>query len=242
MSVQTGLYVSLSAQMALQKRLDTIADNVANAGTVGFRATGVKFEDLVSGTGEGSIAFASTGVDYLSTQSGALSRTGDPFDFAIKGDAWFGIDTPAGTVMTRDGRFTMRDTGELVTHEGYPVLDAGGAPLQLDPTGGAPEAGKDGTLRQNGKLVGAIGLFSFDPGTNFQRFGNSGVILAGPPQPIVDQPEVGVAQGFVEESNVNPMREMSELINVQRTFEDAATLIRDSESSLDDAIKTLGSS
>lgn len=241
MPMQTGLYVSLSAQMALQKRLDTIADNVANANTIGFRATGVKFQDLVSGTGDKSVDFASSGANFLSGQAGALNKTDDPFDFAVQGDAWFGISTPAGVVMTRDGRFTMNSNGQLVTHEGYPVLDAGGAPLQLNPNDGPPVAGKDGTLRQSGKLIGAIGLYTFKPGPDVQRFGNSGVIPASPPVPVVDHPEVGVEQGFVEESNVNPMLEMSKLITVQRTFEDAATLIRDSESTLDDAIKTLGS-
>jgi len=240
MSIQTGLYVSLSAQIALQKRLETLADNVANANTAGFRATGVKFEDLVHGLGSRSVEFASTGTDFLSPRGGALERSGDAFDFAVQGDAWFAIATPAGTVMTRDGRFTMLGTGELVTHEGYAVLDAGGAPLQLDPTGGAPDAGRDGTLLQNGKPVGAIGLFQFDPGENVRRFGNSGVIPNGAPEPIVDRADIGVLQGFVEQSNVNPVLEMTHLIAVQRAFENAATLIRDSESSLDDAVKQLG--
>src|SRR5690606_88590 len=113
---------------------------------------GVKFEDVVSGLGEKSVSFASTGDTYLSPAAGSLRETGNPFDFAIKGDAWFGIETPAGTVMTRDGRFTMLETGQLVSIEGYPVLDAGGAPIQLDPRNGAPEAGADGVLRQDGQL------------------------------------------------------------------------------------------
>ncbi|MGN6467224.1 MAG: flagellar basal-body rod protein FlgF [Rhizobiaceae bacterium] len=237
----TGLYVSLSAQMALQKRLDTIADNVANANTIGFRATGIKFEDVVAGSGQNSVDFASSGTNFLSGKGGAMSRTGDPYDFAIQGDAWFGIQTPAGTVMTRDGRFTVSPNGELVTHEGYGVLDAGGAPIQLNANDGPPVAGKDGTLRQGGKLVAAIGLFTFNPGPNFQRFGNSGVIPTGRPTAVVDDSTVGVEQGFLEQSNVDPMREMARLITVQRTFEDTASLVHESESSLDDAIKTLGS-
>jgi flagellar basal-body rod protein FlgF len=241
MAIPTGLYVSLSAQMALQKRLDTIADNVANANTVGFRATGIKFEDVVTGSGQKSVDFASSGTNFLSRKAGAMSRTGDPYDFAVQGNAWFGIQTPAGTVMTRDGRFTISPSGELVTHEGYAVLDAGGAPLQLNASEGPPVAGKDGTLRQNGKLVGALGLFTFDPGPNVQRFGNSGVIPTGRPSPVVDDSTVGVQQGYLEQSNVDPMLEMAKLIAVQRTFEDTASLVHESEATLDDAIKTLGS-
>jgi flagellar basal-body rod protein FlgF len=238
--LQDGLYVSLSAQMALEKRLTTIADNVANMSTVGFRATEVKFQDVVTGVGQDAVSYTSPGDTYLSGKAGGLTQTLNPFDFAVQGDAWFGIDTPAGTVLTRDGRFTMTDSGQLVTLEGYPVLDSGGSPIQLDPSAGAPEAGRDGVIRQQGRLVGSIGLFSYNPGPNFTRFGNSGVVPSSPPDPVVDRIDVGVAQGFVEESNVNPVLEMTRLIMVQRSFENAMALTRDTETSLDDAVKTLG--
>jgi len=120
------------------------------------------------------------------------------------------------------------------------LLDAGGAPIQLDPQGGPPEAGADGTLRQNDQLVGAIGLYNFQPGANFTRYGNSGIVPPGAPEPIVDRMDVGIAQGFVEDSNVNPVLEITRLIQVQRAFEHVSALIRDSETSLDQAISTLG--
>ena len=239
--LQNGLYVALSSQIALEKRLNTIADNVANVSTVGYRATGVKFEDVVSGLGDKSLSFVSSGDTYVSTATGQMRETGNPFDFAIKGDAWFGIETPAGTVMTRDGRFSLTANGELVTVEGYPVLDAGGAPIQLDPRNGPPRAGADGSLRQGEQLVGALGLFHFEPGPNFVRFGNSGIVPAREPEPVVDRLDAGVAQGFLEDSNVNPVLEITRLIMVQRAFENGAALIRDTESSYDEAIKTLGS-
>ena len=239
--MQNGLYVALSSQIALEKRLNTIADNVANASTVGFRATGVKFEDVVSGINDKALSFVTSGDTYISNTNGPLRETGNPFDFAIKGDAWFGIETPGGTVMTRDGRFTMTENGELLTIEGYPVLDAGGAPIQLDPRNGPPRAGADGSLRQGDNLVGALGLFNFDPGENFVRYGNSGIIPARTPEPVTDRSDTGIAQGFLEESNVNPVLEITRLIMVQRAFENGAAMIRDTESSYDEAIKTLGS-
>jgi flagellar basal-body rod protein FlgF len=239
--MQDGLYVALSSQIALEKRLNTIADNVANASTIGFRATGVKFEDVVSGLDDKSLSFVTSGDTYISDTNGPLRETGNPFDFAIKGNAWFGIETPAGTVMTRDGRFTLTENGELVTIEGFAVLDAGGAPIQLDPRNGAPRAGADGSLRQGDNLVGALGLYNFDPGPNFVRFGNSGIVPSGEPEPVVDRLDAGVAQGFLEESNVNPVLEITRLIMVQRAFENGAAMIRDTESSYDEAIKTLGS-
>jgi flagellar basal-body rod protein FlgF len=239
--MQDGLYVALSSQIALEKRLNTIADNVANASTIGFRATGVKFEEVFNGLSSEATSFASSGDTFLANVKGSMRETGNPFDFAIQGDAWFGIETPAGTVMTRDGRFTLTDNGQLVTIEGYAVLDAGGAPIQLDPRNGPPDAGADGVLRQGDQLVGALGLFNFEPGANFVRFGNSGIVPSTQPEPVVDRLDVGVAQGFLEQSNVNPVLEMTRLIMVQRAFENSATLTRSTEETLDKAIETLGS-
>ena len=239
--MQNGLYVGLSSQIALEKRLSTIADNMANATTVGFRRTGVKFEDVLTGLTPESIDFVSTGTTFLPDDTGPVRETGNPFDFAVQGDAWFAIDTPVGTVMTRDGRFSMLDTGELVTLQGHPVLDAGGAPIQLDPEGGPPEAGADGTLRQQGNLVGALGLYEFQSGADFQRYGNSGIIPVGRPEPLVDRQDVGIAQGFVEDSNVNAVQEMMRLIQVQRAFDNISALMRDGEGAIDESIRTLGS-
>jgi flagellar basal-body rod protein FlgF len=239
--VQSGLYVAISSQVALERRLNTIADNVANANTAGFRATGVKFEDMVTGMGKNAMSFVSSGTNYLSTASGPLTQTGNPLDFAVKGDAWFGVETPEGPVMTRDGRFTMTPEGMLVSIEGHPVLDAGGGQILLNPQAGVPTVGADGTVRQNGELAGAIGLFEFEPGPDFRRHGNSGIIPNGDPVPIVDQPDVGVVQGYLEGSNVDPVLEITRLIQVQRAFENVSSLLRDSESSLRDALKTLGS-
>lgn len=240
--MDTGLYVALSSQIALERRLTTLADNMANSNTVGFRGTDVRFESLVSGGGRDKIDFVSSGDTYIPDVGGPLSETGNPFDFAVMGDAWFAIETPAGTVMTRDGRFSMTDVGELVTLQGYPVLDAGGAPIRLDPNAGPPAAGQDGSLRQGGRLIGAIGLFQFQPGVNFKRFGNSGIVPEGRPEPAVDMQAVGVTQGFIEQSNVNPVQEMMRLIQVQRAFEQISALVREGESAIQEAMRDLGTS
>ncbi len=238
--MQDGLYVALSSHVALQHRLETIADNIANSNTVGFRATQIRFEELLSGASSTDTSFVSEGTTYLSPRKGGTVETGNPLDFATQGDVWFGIDTPAGMVVTKDGRFKMTPDGELVTLEGYPVVDPGGAPIQLDPKAGPPVAGSDGFLVQNGKQVGAIGLFEYTPGPDFERFGNSGLIPGSPPDPAVDRSDVGVIQGFVEQSNVNPIEEMSRLITVQRTFEGVAALMQSSGSSLEEAIRLIG--
>ncbi|QRM54225.1 flagellar basal-body rod protein FlgF [Sinorhizobium sp. BG8] len=240
--MQSGLYVSLSSQLALDRRLTTLADNVANATTVGFRATEVKFNQVVSDQRTADVAFVNEGQEFISTKSGGITETGGTLDFAIKGDAWFSVETPSGPTLTRDGRFTLTDAGELVTLNGYPVLDAGGGPIQLDPQAGSITLSADGQLNQNNQPVAAIGLFEADLSNGFVRAGNSGIIPNSQPQPVVDRVDAGVVQGYIEESNVNAMSEMTQLIMVTRAFENIANLIRDSESSLEDAVKTLGGS
>lgn len=242
--MQSGIYVSLSSQMALERRLTTVADNMANVNTVGFRSTDVKFDEMLSRTGNelnAKVAFVSQGNDYLSTKSGELHETGNVLDFAIKGDAWFAIDTPVGQVLTRDGRFTMTDTGELVSTRGYPVLDAGGAPIQLNRAGGPPEVGASGQIMQDGRQVATLGVFIADVRNGFLRFENSGVTTVDNPQPVVDNPEISILQGYVENSNVNGIGEMTQLIQINRAFEAISALISSSENTMSEAIKVLGS-
>lgn len=240
--MDTALYVSLSSQIALERRLTTLSDNVANSNTVGFRATEVKFEKLVDNRRPADVAFVSSGENYLSTRNGGMKQTGSALDFAVQGDAWFSIETPAGPALTRDGRFTMTEDGSLVTLNGYPVLDPGGGAIQLDAAGGEPEVSRDGALRQNGVQISAIGLFTFDPANGYSRHDNSAILPNGEAEPVVDRFDVGVAQGFIEQSNVNAVSEMTQLIMVTRQFENVSALVRDAERIKQDAIRTLGGS
>jgi flagellar basal-body rod protein FlgF len=238
--VQPSLYVALSAQMALMRRLDAISNNVANASTAGFRAEEVKFEALISNTGSDPTAFASAGNTYLSRETGEFVKTDNPFDVALNGDVWLGIKTPAGSVYTRDGRMRMSANGDLQTLNGYPILDVGGAPVQLNPNGGEPTIARDGTITQGGRRIGALGLFTIPPAANLTRFENSGVIPDKPAEPVLDFTRVGASQGFIERANVNPVMEIAQLIMVQRAFDSISGSIRDAENSLSDAIRTLG--
>jgi flagellar basal-body rod protein FlgF len=234
--------VGLSAQIALERRMEAIARNVANLGTAGYRAEGIKFESLLSRRiGDESVAYAGVDDAYVSLDAGPLGQTGNPLDVAVQGDAWLAIQTPDGTVYTRDGRMKMLETGELVSLNDYPILDAGGAPLLLDPIGGPPQIARDGMITQGGIEVGAIGLFAIDPQAQLSRYENSGVVPNRAAEPVLDFDANGVVQGFVEGANVNPVLELTKLIMVSRSFESATSAIEQSEKSLEDAIKTLGS-
>jgi flagellar basal-body rod protein FlgF len=240
--MQSNFYVGLSAQVSLLRRLETIANNVANATTVGYRAEEVRFESLLSRTSADPVAYASAGKTYLSRTSGEIVRTDNLFDVAVDGNAWLAIQTPSGTVYTRDGRMRMTQTGELQTLNGHAILDVGNAPMRLDPNAGPPRIARDGTLTQNNRQVGAIGLFKIDDTANLTRAENSGVVPDRPATPVLEFVKAGMQQGYIERANINPVLEISRLIMVQRAFESVTASLRDSESSQVDAIKTLGAS
>ena len=238
--MQPSLYVSLSGQLSLMRRLDTLAHNVANVKTAGFRAEEIKFEQLISQKTDEPTAFVSTGQTYLSRQAGEVVRTENPLDIAVTGDAWLAFQGPNGPVYTRDGRMTMTPEGELRTLTGYPVLDVGGAPIQLNPNGGPPSISRDGTMTQGQNRVGAVGLFTIPDQARLSRFENSGVMPDMAAEPALDFSRVGLLQGFMEQANVNPVSEISRLIQIQRSFDSISNSIAQSEQTLTTAIKTLG--
>jgi flagellar basal-body rod protein FlgF len=238
--MQSGLYVTLSAQLSLQRRIDTIANNIANTSTAGYRAEEVKFETLLSRTPADPVAFASIGDTYISRRSGEFVKTDNPLDIAVQGDAWIAINTPAGQVYTRDGRMRMTEAGQLQTLNGHPILDVGGAPIQLDPAGGAPQIARDGMITQNNRQVSAIGLFTIDPAAKLHRYENSGVVPDKAAAPALDFSKTGISQGFVERANINPVMEMTRLIGVSRAFDAVTSALSESENTLRDAVKTLG--
>lgn len=234
-------YVGLSAQIALERRLESIAQNVANFATAGYRAEGVKFDSVLSKTfGQDPVAYASSGDSYISRQGGPLNQTGNPLDVAVEGDAWLAVQTPNGVAYSRDGRMQILETGELVTQTGHAVLDAGRAPILLDPVGGLPQIARDGMITQDGVEIGAIGLFAIDEQTPLTRVPDGGVVPQGPAEPLLDFTANGVVQGFVEGANVNPVLELTKMIMVSRAFESASSAVEQADAARREAIKTLG--
>jgi flagellar basal-body rod protein FlgF len=246
--MQSNIYVALSAQMALQRRLDTLANNVANTNTVGFRGEEMSFEELLSssgaepGSGSKTVSFVSKGENHLSMKTGEITQTGNALDVAVRGDAWLAIQTAGGVAYTRDGRMQMTKEGMLTTMTGQPFLDAGGAPVQLNPDGSPPTINKAGTIEQDGNNLGALGLFRMPPGAKLTRAEGVSVVSDVPAVPELDFLRNGVVQGYVEKSNVNPILEMTHLITIQRNFQAVSTMLSNTENSLQDSLKTLAGS
>ncbi len=239
--MQSGLYVALSAQVALQSRLETIAQNAANGTSAGYRGSEMKFNAVLSKMSDPQVAFVSSGSGLIKQSSGQFVKTGNPLDVAVKGDGWLSISTPSGPAYTRDGRMRMDAAGNLVSMTGAQILDAGGAAIQLDPAAGQPNIAEDGTVTQGGNRAGVLGLYRLPGNAQLSRVEGGAFTSSVSGTPIVDSASDGVIQGFVEQSNVNPMTEMTRLIYVQRAFDGVSTTIQSVESSLKNAIQTLGS-
>lgn len=232
--------VGVSGQMALSRRLETIASNVANAGTVGYKSEAVTFATVVSKTQPFQTSFAFDGGPHADLAAGGMKQTGNPLDVAVRGNGFLAISTPQGTAYTRDGRLQMLPSGDIVSLSGHAMLDAGGAPLTADPDGGPLDIANDGTLRQKGRSVGVLGLFDIDLSKGYGRYENSAFLPKAAPVPIDDFARSGIVQGFTEESNVNPIQEMTQLIAVQRAFEAMSSSLEQRDQSLRETIQTLG--
>ena len=235
--MSTGTYVAISAQMAMEQRLEAIASNIANVNTAGYRAAGVQFNAVLDQTGQ--VAYASPGQSYVIRNQGPISHTGNSLDVAVDGEGWFALETPSGTVYTRDGRFHMTANGDLQSVNGYSVLDSGGSPITLDASGGPVQIAEDGGISQGGKQLGAVGLFLIPADANLTRHDNSGVISDKPADPVEDLTANSVRQGYIEGSNVNPIVEMTRLIEASRAFQQATTAINQDNQVSEEAIKTL---
>lgn len=216
--MDNATYATLTRQSGLLREMQTLANNIANASTTGFRAENVMFSEYVTSLGpnDASLSMANATVRNTLLQQGGLTQTGGTFDLAIEGEGFFLVATPEGERLTRAGAFSPNENGDLVTMDGHPVLDAGGAPVFVPPGVGRIGISADGTVSAGGQPIGQIGLFlPVDP-TQLVREGGVMFNAQGGFEPVADG---RVLQGFVEESNVNPILEISRLIEVQRAYE-----------------------
>ena len=151
-------YTTLTRQSGLRREMRIGANNIANTATSGYRQEGMVFSEYVmSIDGASSLSMGQGNVRNTSFDQGALTQTGGTFDFAIEGDGFFLIETPAGERLTRSGAFSPNADGDLVTMDGFRVLDAGGAPVFIPPGAADLAVSADGIkLAASNGLTGAI--------------------------------------------------------------------------------------
>lgn len=236
--MENATYAALTRQSGLWSEMRVVANNIANANTTGFRTEGVTFAEYVQATGPGqpSLSMASAEVRDTITSQGALTRTGGAFDLAIEGEGFFAIETPQGERLTRAGAFTPNADGDLVTQDGLRVLDSGGAPVFI-PTGAGPIAiAPDGTISADGNPIGQIGIFLPSDPLGLAR--EDGVRFAATGG--IEAVDGRMLQGFVEESNVNPILQVSRMIEVQRAYELGQSFMEQEDERIRGVVAALG--
>lgn len=232
-------YVALTRQSGLLKEIQSVANNIANISTTGYRREGVIFAEMVERLPieGGSVAMTAARARYTDNLQGALVQTGGALDMAIEGEGFFTVLTPQGERLTRAGAFTRSATGEVVTQDGHPLLDEGGGAIVIPFEAQNIALAPDGTLSVNGEPLARIGFVTVEDQT--QVFRDSGLLfrVEGPTLPV----ENGrVLQGYLEQSNVNAVAEMSRMIMVQRAYEYGQKIMDQEDERIRLAVRTLG--
>lgn len=218
--MESSISLALAAQVALRRRMDVVANNIANASTTGFKLEAQVVQRLDHTVGDDPVAYPLDRGSYTDLRPGPVTLTGNPLDVAVVGDAMLAVQTPEGQRLTRDGRMTRAADGTLVTLSGHAVLAAGGGTIQLPEQAREITIAADGTVTADGEEAGQIGLFAV-PG-DLRREADG--LFAGSATPA---PAEGATlqQGAVEQANVQPITELVGMMDVQRAYERAQRLL-----------------
>ena len=216
-------YVALSSLVAQQRALDVTAANIANANTPGFKAERMVFSDWLSRQrhvdpvrGGQTVAFTQDRATYRDRQAGALQQTGNPFDLALGGDGYFTVDTPRGPRLTRAGRFTPMSDGRVGDANGNALLDQSGQPIRLSPADTRITVTADGTVSSENGRLGKLGIVQPDDPNRMTAEGGRLFRADGPTSPVA-APQL--VQGAVEDSNVQPVIELTRMMADLRDFQ-----------------------
>ena len=230
-------YTTLTRQSGLMREMQTVANNIANISTTGFRREGVIFSEYIRQMEEDpSLSMARASGRQIDLTQAGLSQTGGIFDLAIQGDGFFLIETPQGERLTRAGSFTPSPEGELVTMDGNRLLDAGGAPVFVPPGARSLSIGQDGTMSADGEPVAQIGLWQPTDPNSLRHQAGTLFSASG-----VEPADTGIVmQGFLEDSNVEPVSEIARMISVQRGYELGQKFLEAEDARIRGVIQTLG--
>jgi flagellar basal-body rod protein FlgF len=228
--MENTMYVALSRQASLRRQMDVVANNLANMSTHGYKNGQMMFvEHLTKSKGGDSLltpnlAYVRDIATMTDTKPGATENTGNPLDIAIQGEGYLVLQTPEGERYTRNGRLQLDNTGQLVNQLGQPVLADGGAPMVFAPEDTEIVISKDGTVSTNNGELGKLRVVRFENDQILER--SSGAQFATTEDnPAQDVEEPTVLQGAVEGSNVEPILEMANMINVHRAYDSVKSFI-----------------
>ncbi len=247
-----GLYQSASSLAALERWQDAVTQNITSSQVAGYKKRTVDFSVVAAGElqtdprqkigrGQGEIAYfpkASYGINF---QIGENEPTRRELDVALQSDGFFEVQMEDGrTGYTRGGELRIRADRTLVTPQNQPILSENGSPFQLLPGGGKLVINSDGTVMQGAARLGRLSVVDFADKRQLMPV-SAGMFLPLPgtpdPEPV-EKPEV--LQGFIEASNVSPLREMVDLVNIARAYEANQKLIQSHDNTMQKTLDALG--
>ncbi|MGH1577983.1 flagellar hook-basal body complex protein [Planktotalea sp.] len=235
--MENASYTTLTRQSGLMREMSVIANNIANASTTGYRQEGLVFSEVLQPVKDApSLSMATARARATSLEPGTMTQTGGPLDLAIDGQGFFLIQTPEGERLSRAGHFMPNAQGDLVTADGFSVLDAGGAPLFVPPSASGITIAPDGSISADGQLLGQVGIVQPSAGTQILRENGVHFRADGPIEPNFD---ARVRQGFLEGSNVNPLTQIARMIEVQRAYEMGQSFAESENERLRNAMRTI---
>jgi flagellar basal-body rod protein FlgG len=199
-----------------EKRLEILANHMANSATTGFKTQVMSFDDMLQARMS------------LDTSQGELMNTENPLDLAISGEGFFKIQTDHGVRYTRNGNFGLNDQGILVNGEGHPVLGAGGR-ITINVEDVSEEEisiNSDGEIEVDETIVGSLAIVNFEATDRLRKEGNSLLSYNGPETDGVTPADVEVIQGHLEQSNVEVVKEMTNMIETNRYYESFQKLMQ----------------
>ena len=250
--MENASLVGLSRQIALQRELDVVANNIANLNTTGFKADNVVFHEHLMPVARANafrcidrqVSFVQDRATWLDLAQGPVQQTGNPLDVAVSGNAFLTVQTPRGERYTRNGALQINSQGQLVTSEGLQVIGQSG-PIVFQPNDRDISIGLDGTVSvregtnttdsQRGKLR----LVRFDQPQRLQKDGTSTYMAPAGMAAQDAGPDVRVNQGVIEKSNVNSVMEMTRMVEVTRTYTQIASMLQNQSDMRRSAIEKL---
>lgn len=237
--------IALSAQVALFKKLEIIASNVANADTPGFKQKKMLFVTHNVQTNDEQnkiISYVNDISTYRDYSNGTLKFTGHPMDLGIIGDGYFMVEAPNGLHYTRDGNFYKLPNGTLVTKHGYSVMSAQRNNIVIPANATTIVINKLGQIFADGTLVNTVGVFKFQNQNNLKEVGQS-MYKSDAANPALDpeQDSFTLVQGMLEGSNVNKVAAIADLIDTQNHAKSVSVIIASYDDITRKAISSLSS-
>jgi len=235
------LMAGLSRQIALLRQVDAMANNIANAGTNGYKAEFILEHPITrapaaSNIGPRDVIFDSANTLLRDFGQGTLTQTGREFDVALDGKGFFSVQTDKGAFYTRDGAFSRDASGKLVTKSGDAVLSDAGSEIVIPIDAKVVKIASDGSVQADDAIVGKIGVSTFaDEQTLLPLGGNLYSANGQAPEPATTR----VLQGAIEGSNVQPVLQMTQLLQASRNYEAITRAMRAEEDLRSRAIQKL---